>query len=45
MNSMLMKKLFNITATFNKVVFVEMMKLHLKSTAVIKEILYAAECL
>ena len=44
MNLMLMKKLFNIIIIFNKAMFIKMMKLHLKLTAVIKKILYAAEC-
>ena len=41
---MLMKKLFNIAATFNKMMFIEVMKLCLKSAVIIKEVLYAAEC-
>ena len=45
MNLILMKKLFNIAATLNKTVFVEVMKLHLKSTVTIEEVLYAVECL
>ena len=43
-NLMLMKKLFNIAATFNKTVFVKAVKLHLKLAAVIKGVLYAIEC-
>ena len=43
MNSMLMKKLFNIIAIFNKMMFVKMMRLHLKSATVIKKVLYAVE--
>ena len=41
---MLIKKLFNITATFNKTVFVKVMKLHLKSAVIIKKVLYAVKC-
>ena len=44
MNLMLMKKLFNIAVIFNETVFIEAVKLHLKSVVIIKEILYAAEC-
>ena len=43
-NSMLIKKFFNIAATFNEMMFVNIMKLCLKSTVIIKRVLYAAEC-
>ena len=43
-NLMLMKKLFNIIAIFNEMMFIKIMKLHLKSTIMIKKILYIVEC-
>ena len=44
MNLMLIKKFFNIIATLNEIMFIKVIKLCLKSAAVIKEVLYAAEC-
>ena len=44
MNLMLMKKLFNIIIIFNEMMFVEMMKLCLQLTMMIKEILYVIKC-
>ena len=43
MNLMLIKKFFNIITIFNKMMFIEVMKLCLKLIIIIKEILYAAE--
>ena len=43
-NLMLMKKFFNIIIIFNKMMFIKMMKLCLKSAVMIKEVLYTAEC-
>ena len=44
MNLILMKKFFNIIIIFNEAMSVEIMKLYLKSTVMIKKVLYAAEC-
>ena len=44
MNLMLMKKFFNIAVILNKIMFIKVMKLCLKSTVMIKKVLYAAEC-
>ena len=44
MNSMLMKKLFNIAAISNEMMSVEVVKLHSESATAIERVLYAAEC-
>ena len=44
MNLMLLKKFFNIIIIFNKTVFIKMIKLCLKSTAMIKRVLYVIKC-
>ena len=44
-NSMLIKKFLNITVIFNKIMFIKMMKLCLKLTMIIKEVLYVVKCL
>ena len=44
MNLMLMKKFFNIAAIFNKIMFIEVMRLHSESAIMIEEVLYVAEC-
>ena len=45
MNLILMKKIFNIVIIFNKIMFINVIKLCLKLIIIIEKILYVIECL